>query len=186
MTAKPIPRGEFADIQNALMRAGSPEDPCGRCGCRRKHHLPTRTFSYATSGASSGKSHELPTLAPTCCNCKFCFCFCVGFVEPFAGQRFAQCIYEPGEVFDAIRKTEGDILAALAVPEEMLSGEAESNRASCESSCPRCGSRAIDGICQNYGCEHVGHFEPGPGPAPVTAKPKRTKKPNDEQPRLFA
>jgi hypothetical protein len=68
---KPIPRGEFADAQNALMRAGAPEDPCGRCGCARKVHRPDSSYSYAKSGGSSGKSHQIPVLAPTCCACKY-------------------------------------------------------------------------------------------------------------------
>lgn len=171
MKTKPIPRGEFNDAQNALMRRGSTEDPCGRCGCRRKHHLPKPTFSYATSGASSGKSHELPTLAPTCCECKLCFCFCVGFVEPFAGQPFAKCVYEPST----------DIAQPDRAP-GLYPGNTGSSPV-VGSVCSRCGSRVIDGICQNYGCEREQVTEPKP--APEAAK-KRTKKPNDEQPRLFA
>lgn len=146
MNTKPIPRGEFKDIQSALMRAGMPEDPCGRCGCRRKDHFPTPTFSFAKSGGSSGKSHELPCLAPTCCVCHFCFCFCVAFVEPFAGQKYMQCIYEhePGVQRPALeQELAGEVIAYTVYNHEEQTVRVEA------------------------------------------AKPKRTKKPNDE-PRLFA
>jgi hypothetical protein len=124
MTPTPIPRGEFQDAQSALMRAGMPSDPCGRCGCRRKHHFPKPTFSFSKSGGSSGKSRELPVLAPTSCDCPFCICSCVGFVEPFAGQKFERCVYEPSaevEVVAADRdeSTEPD-LTQVVKPNSML------------------------------------------------------------------
>jgi hypothetical protein len=95
---------EFKAIQAALLRAGAPTDACGRCGCPRAErsvdgrswaggHLPKPTFSYAKSGSSSGRSRELPVLAPTSCDCSCCICFCTGWVEPFAGQPFLRCTY---------------------------------------------------------------------------------------------
>ena len=86
---------QFREAQRRLMSRGKFEDPCGRCGCKRLTHLPDRTFSYAKSGGSSGKSHEVPVQAPTCCECKYCLCFCVGFVEPFIGQPFLMCLSDP-------------------------------------------------------------------------------------------
>lgn len=80
-----------------LMKNGSPDDPCGRCGCRRVDHKNGKTFSYThASGGSSGKSRELPITARTSCNsCKYCICSCTAFVEPFDGQPFQRCVYEP-------------------------------------------------------------------------------------------
>ena len=86
---------QFREAQRILLSRGNPEDPCGRCGCKRGTHLPPRTYSYAKTGASSGKSHEIPVQAPTCCECKFCFCFCVGFIEPFPNQPFRICVCDP-------------------------------------------------------------------------------------------
>jgi len=86
---------QFEQAQKELMARGSPDDPCGHCGCRRKYHRPTKTFSYAKSGGSSGKSVELNVLAPTCCECKYCFDDCVAFVEPYKGQRSLRCTFEP-------------------------------------------------------------------------------------------
>jgi hypothetical protein len=95
MPIKALTRAEFEAAQEALMSRGKPADPCGACGCARKSHKAKSTFSYAKSGASSGKSVLIPTLAPTCCECPHCFCFCTTFVEPFAGQKFLRCVYEP-------------------------------------------------------------------------------------------
>jgi hypothetical protein len=99
-----IPPAEFKAAQAALLRAGKPEDACGRCGCPRAErsldgrswaggHLPKPTFSHAKSGSSSGRSKELPVLAPTSCDCSCCICFCTGWIEPFAGQPFLRCTY---------------------------------------------------------------------------------------------
>ena len=85
----------FAIAQEAMMVAGDPADPCGRCGCRRDGHLPKPAFSYAKSGGSSGKSIELPVLAPTSCDCEHCICSCVAWVEPYYGQPHWRCVYEP-------------------------------------------------------------------------------------------
>ena len=72
-----------------------PTDPCGRCGCQRKYHNPPPFDDYAKTGSSSGNAHKVIIKARTCCyNCKFCFCFCVGFIEPFEGQPFQRCVYE--------------------------------------------------------------------------------------------
>jgi hypothetical protein len=84
---------EFKGQQAQLMRSGKPEDPCGDCGCRRDSHLPKKTFSYAKSGGSSGKSIEVAVLAPTSCDCKYCICYCTGFVEPFDNQKHQCCVY---------------------------------------------------------------------------------------------
>jgi hypothetical protein len=89
-----LPEEVFSAAQAALKSRGSLRDPCGRCGCRRGQHLPGKTFSYSKSGGSSGKSIELPVLAPTSCDCHHCICSCVGFVEPFPGQKFQKCVYE--------------------------------------------------------------------------------------------
>jgi hypothetical protein len=86
---KPPSSGETSQTEKLLT------DPCGRCGCSRAGHQPGKTYSYAKSGGSSGKSHEIPILARTCCVCKFCFCFCTAFVEPFKGQKFLKCVYDP-------------------------------------------------------------------------------------------
>ncbi len=93
-----LSKEEFAAQQASLKAAGHPDDPCHRCGCRRKHHRPPPTFSYAKSGGSSGKSREIPVLAPTCCHCPFCFCSCVAFVEPEWGQKWEACLYESDQV----------------------------------------------------------------------------------------
>lgn len=85
----------FKEAQDRLRAAGKPEDPCGRCGCRRDGHLPGKTFSYAKSGGSSGNSKEIPVLAPWSCDCKYCLCFCVEFIEPFEGQPFVVCSCAP-------------------------------------------------------------------------------------------
>jgi hypothetical protein len=72
-----------------------PTDPCGRCGCQRKYHNPPTSDDIAKTGASSGNAHKYIITARTCCyNCKFCICFCVGFIEPFEGQPFLRCFYE--------------------------------------------------------------------------------------------
>lgn len=97
---------EFREAQRLLRTRGNPDDPCGRCGCKRIFHLPTRTYSFAKSGGSSGKSHEIPTLAPTCCDCEFCFCFCVAFVEPFPGQPFELCLFDPKHQEEILRGKE--------------------------------------------------------------------------------
>jgi len=90
-----ITAAEFREAQALLMSRGHSEDSCGRCGCKRKFHLPNRTYSYAKTGGSSGKSHEILVLAPISCDCKFCFCFCVAFVEPFPTQPFRFCVFDP-------------------------------------------------------------------------------------------
>jgi hypothetical protein len=90
-----ISNAQFREVQRLLRVLGNPDDPCGRCGCKRVYHLPARTFSYAKSGGSSGKSREISVQAPTSCDCKFCFCFCVAFVEPFPAQPFRFCLYDP-------------------------------------------------------------------------------------------
>lgn len=150
MKTKPIPRGEFNDAQNALMRRGSPEDHCGRCGCRREHHLPKTTYSYF--GVH-------PVVVPTCCDCPFCFCDCLAFVEPFAGQPFAMCVYEPRPKPAALAPASGQY-------EYLDVDTAASNR---------------DGAAETAGTERVLNTVGAP-----SRSPKRTKKPNDEQPRLFA
>ena len=86
---------EFREAQALLMSRGTPDDPCGRCGCKRMFHLPESTYSYSKSGSSSGKSHTVQVQAPVSCDCKYCFCFCVGFVEPFPNQPFRICVYDP-------------------------------------------------------------------------------------------
>lgn len=86
-----ITAAEFRAAQRRLRAQGNPEDPCGRCGCTRIGHLPPPTYSFAKSGGSSGKSHEIPVQAATCCDCKYCFCFCVAFVEPFLNQPLRIC-----------------------------------------------------------------------------------------------
>ena len=90
-----ITAADFREAQRLLRSRGNPEDPCGRCGCKRIGHLPGRTYSYAKSGGSSGKSREIPVLAPTCCDCEFCFCFCVAFLEPSTNQPFSICPCDP-------------------------------------------------------------------------------------------
>lgn len=99
-TSKPLPKINSDRLSKTVSQCESsrteklPTDPCGRCGCIRKAHEPPKTFSYAKTGASSGKSHELPITARTCCwECKFCMCSCVAWVEPFEGQRFTRCVY---------------------------------------------------------------------------------------------
>lgn len=72
---------KFAAAQKALMARGGPDDPCAACGCKRKHHLPPRTYSYAKTGGSSGNSHNVYVLAPTCCHSPESFCSCVAFRE---------------------------------------------------------------------------------------------------------
>jgi hypothetical protein len=81
--------------ESELMKIGSPGDACGRCGCKRKSHKNKETFSYSKSGGSSGRSVELPITARTSCDCHFCICFCVAFIEPFKGQPYTRCVYEP-------------------------------------------------------------------------------------------
>jgi len=93
-TVAMISRAAFDAAQLELMSQGDPMDPCGRCGCRRKGHRPGRSFSFAKTGASSGNSHEIPVRAPTSCDCPFCICSCVGFVEPFPGQKYLACTAE--------------------------------------------------------------------------------------------
>lgn len=79
--SRALTRIEFKAAQSALMRAGNPEDACGRCGCRRRYHLPAQASSQA----------------PTSCECKHCLCFCVEFMEPFPGQPRERCHCEPVE-----------------------------------------------------------------------------------------
>lgn len=86
---------KFAALQKALRQAGQPGDPCAACGCRRDAHLPKPTFSYAKSGGSSGRSVEIPVLAPTSCDCPHCICSCVAYREPEYGQRHWECVYQP-------------------------------------------------------------------------------------------
>ena len=72
-----------------------PSDPCGRCGCERRFHNPPKSYSYAKTGSSSGKSHMIEIKARTCCDsCPHCFCFCIAWIEPFKGQPFQRCYYE--------------------------------------------------------------------------------------------
>lgn len=68
--------------QTEMMAHGSPEDHCGRCNCLRRHHQNKKTYSYAKTQASSGRSREIPITAVTSCECPHCFCFCIGFIEP--------------------------------------------------------------------------------------------------------
>src|SRR5271154_6831073 len=65
---KPLSLEKFKEAQAFLISNGRANDPCGKCGCRRDMLLPTPTFSYAKTGGSSGKSRELPVLAPTSCD----------------------------------------------------------------------------------------------------------------------
>ena len=81
------------ETQDEMMKAGSPDTKCGRCGCIRKHHQNKKTFSYAKSGGSSGKSREILIRAITSCECPFCLCFCIGFIEPV--QEINPCFYSP-------------------------------------------------------------------------------------------
>jgi hypothetical protein len=70
-------------------------DHCGRCGCERRFHNPPASYSYAKTGASSGRAHQIKILARTCCdNCPHCFCFCTAWVEPYEGQPYVRCVYE--------------------------------------------------------------------------------------------
>lgn len=95
MAQPSIPPEVFRAAQQALRQAGHLDDPCGRCGCMRRYHLPHITFSYAKTGGSSGRSREIPVLAPTSCDCKWCLCSCVAFVEPEWEQAGMRCVYEP-------------------------------------------------------------------------------------------
>lgn len=125
---KPLPRIEFKGAQSALMQRGTPEQGCGACGCRREHHLPPPTFSYAKSGGSSGGSVELPCIAPTSCSCPYCLCCCTHFVEPFEGQPFLKCTYEPAPKPSASAFTEKVKAEMPSPPPPLLSGEAEPER----------------------------------------------------------
>ena len=88
---------EFKGYQKTLMQFGAPEDPCGRCGCQRKHHLPG--YMHTNFKWRIGQKDDVvPTCAPTSCDCKYCICSCVAFVEPFEGQKFLHCIYDPAVV----------------------------------------------------------------------------------------
>lgn len=72
----------------------SQTDPCGRCGCERRFHNPPKSYSYAKTGSSSGKSHMIEIKARTCCDsCPHCFCFCIAWIEPFEGQPYKECVY---------------------------------------------------------------------------------------------
>jgi len=42
------------------------EEICARCGDDGSYHRPPKTYSYAKTGGSSGKSHEVPITARTC------------------------------------------------------------------------------------------------------------------------
>ncbi len=106
-----ITAAEFRAAQRRLRAQGNPEDPCGRCGCQRIGHLPPPTYSFAKSGGSSGKSHEIPVQAPTCCSCKYCFCFCVAFVEPFTNQPFRICPCDPNSKEETNGKKEFQLTA---------------------------------------------------------------------------
>ncbi len=73
--------------------------PCGRCGCQRRYHNPDKAY---TSHKQYRNMNPNPAMHPpqivvqarTCCdNCPHCICFCTGYVEPFAGQSFGDCVY---------------------------------------------------------------------------------------------
>jgi hypothetical protein len=75
----------------------SPDDGCARCQCKRKHHGQKPGF-YAHHRTRAGDTHPkmFPVLGLTYCQCPFCFCFCVEFVEPKGKeQKNAQCIFAP-------------------------------------------------------------------------------------------
>jgi hypothetical protein len=75
-------------------KAISDNDPCGRCGCMRKHHNPPKSET-SVHGYSWGPAHQVIITARTCCaTCPHCFCFCTAFVEPYKGQPFTRCLYE--------------------------------------------------------------------------------------------
>jgi hypothetical protein len=75
-----------------------PIDPCGRCGCQRKHHNPPTSYTkskFRIHGMVGTWNDMIKVQAPTCCDsCPHCFCFCIAFVEPFPGQPFTRCHYE--------------------------------------------------------------------------------------------
>jgi hypothetical protein len=53
---------------------------CARCGHPDTDHQPPKSFGYAKTGGSSGKSHEVPIQARACCWSNP-MCTCVEFVE---------------------------------------------------------------------------------------------------------
>jgi hypothetical protein len=64
------------------------DDPCGRCGCKRKYHNPPKAYTgskdYRNMGPNS--TPQIEVKAKTCCDsCPYCLCFCIGFMEPFKG-----------------------------------------------------------------------------------------------------
>jgi hypothetical protein len=100
---------EFAAAQKALMARGAPEDPCADCGEPRKYHLPPRVYSFAKTGGSSGNSHNVHVLAPTCCHSPNGFFSCVAFREkddpPVRGQwNPMYAIQTKPEVFTLFRE----------------------------------------------------------------------------------
>jgi hypothetical protein len=42
------------------------DERCARCKSKGSYHRPPKTFSYAKTGGSSGKSKEIPITARTC------------------------------------------------------------------------------------------------------------------------
>lgn len=71
--------------------------PCGRCGCKAKHHNPPKAYTAARDVRNMGpyQRPQVIVQAKTCCDsCPTCICFCVGFVEPFPGQPFERCVYD--------------------------------------------------------------------------------------------
>jgi hypothetical protein len=64
------------------------DEICARCGFPGSHHRPGKSFSYAKTGASSGKSHEIPITARTCNftdTLTTCVAFCKG-VTAYEGE----------------------------------------------------------------------------------------------------
>lgn len=91
MPAEPLAPEVFKRTQDELRDRGEKKDLCGECGCERNQHFPKDFFMYAKSGFSSGQAIAIPNLAPTHCDCKYCLCSCVKFVEPTANQKFRRC-----------------------------------------------------------------------------------------------
>jgi hypothetical protein len=71
-----------------------PGDPCGACGCERRHHNPPAMYTPMKETRKMGEAKMIPVLGPTCCCCPFCLCFCPEFKEPFRGQKYSKCLYD--------------------------------------------------------------------------------------------
>lgn len=78
----------------ALIVGAMEERPCGRCGCKHRHHRPPKFYTRHLWRIGQG-NEKIKVIALTSCDCPYCVCFCHEFIEPQIDQRWKMCVYNP-------------------------------------------------------------------------------------------